>query len=175
MVKRAVSDLCVRLGSLTGDAIDRRARSVGRGERSALRQDGGPADRADSRVDRFARPRALLRVPSRRWGAPAARHALDRYTGLSSALDCAVDASMSGARERRQSPHRVCVTRMLKERNGGCSTGSGFPRLRLHFGGKRNARVYPSSHPRNPAPPRRNTGGMRVHAANANTRTAIAR
>src|SRR4029450_4881055 len=101
MVKRAVGGFCVPLDSLTGDAIDRRARSAGRGERSALRQDGGPADRPDSRVDRFPRPRALLRVPPRRWGAPATGHALDRYAGLASAVGWAVDAPLGVRRARR--------------------------------------------------------------------------
>lgn len=100
MVKRAVGGFCVPLGSLTGDALGRCARSTGRGERSARRQDGGAADRSDPRVARLARPRALLRAPSRRRGAPTARDALDRYPGLSSALDCAVDASVTGARGR---------------------------------------------------------------------------
>ena len=39
-------------------------------------------------------PRVLLRVPSGRWGAPAARHALDRYAGLTGAVGCALDAPL---------------------------------------------------------------------------------
>jgi len=148
MGKRAVGGFCLPLGSLTGDAADRRARRAGRGERSARRQDGGAADRPDSRVDRFARPRALLRVPPRRWGAPAARHALDRYAGLVSAVGGALDAPVRGGRRPvvlpgrparfgggargRQCWERGCLLPGLSRGSGACSAaerdrGHSFP------------------------------------------------
>jgi hypothetical protein len=63
MGKRTVCRLRTAVGSLTGDAPDRRARGAGRGEWSARRQGGGGAGDPDPNLDGLARGGPRLRLP----------------------------------------------------------------------------------------------------------------
>src|SRR5262245_26801940 len=110
MDKRGIGGIRVPMGSLTGDAPDRGARVLGRGERGHRRPGGGVAVPPDSLVPHIAHPGSLLRPSPRCRRTMATDPPLDGDTDFAHALGTAARVALTLTRG-----HRNVVTQSIAE------------------------------------------------------------